>query len=103
MKRRVFLREFDEWRKFKKQTRTSDELTAAWGDFEIGYRFHESKNTWKTGHLSVIQRLVGKSHICGVNGLAGLIPQGVFSRLFGNPFVCPDRGGRRKMNNVCIR
>lgn len=87
---------FGEWRKFETQTKTPDELNAAWVEFGTKYAFHEFKNTWKVGHLPVIQRLVDKSHVWGVGGLASLIPQSVFIGLIGNPFVCPDMvgGGR---------
>ncbi len=81
------------WRTFEAKRHTTDELNAAWVQFGMQYRLHEFKNTWKTGHLPIIQRLCDKSHIWGFGGLASLIPQGAFIGLIGNPFVCPDMVG----------
>lgn len=75
--------------------KTIEELNDAWIRFGLKYPFHEFKNTWKSAHLPIIQRLCDKSHKWGkdMNCFGSLIPEGLFIGLIGNPFVCPDMVG----------
>ena len=70
-----------------------DELNAAWVKFGMQYELHEFKNTFKTGHLPVISRLHDKLHRWDMDGIASLVPHGIFLGLIGNPFICPDMVG----------
>ncbi len=72
---------------------TNEQLNAAWVHFGSQYKFHEFKDTWKTGGKPVIQRLWDKNHSWNENGLNCLIPHGIFVGLIGNPFICPDMVG----------
>ena len=81
------------WKTFEAKRYSTDELNAAWIKFGMKYPLHEYKNTWKTGHLPVIQRLGDKAHKWEFGGLASLLPQGMFIGLIGNPFICPDMVG----------
>ena len=81
------------WRTFATKAHTVDELNAAWVKFGMQYPLHEYKNTFKVGHLPIIQRLCDKSHVWEEGGMASIVPQGIFLGLIGNPFVCPDMVG----------
>ncbi len=81
------------WRPMEAKLNTVDELNLAWIKFGMRYPLHEYKNTWKVGHLPVIERLYDKAHRWEGEGLDCLIPHGIFFGLIGNPFVCPDMVG----------
>ncbi len=72
---------------------TFSQLNEAWWRFGSQYKYHEYKDTWKSGGSHVVQRLFDKDHRWVGNGLDCLIPHGIFAGLIGVPFLCPDMVG----------
>lgn len=79
---------------------TPEQLNNAWIRFGSQYKYHEFKDTWKTGGWPVIQRLWDKKHAWTENGLNCLIPHGIFVGLIGNPFICPDMVGGGEWTSI---
>ena len=69
------------------------QLNEAWWKYGSKYKYHEFKDTWKSGGKYVIERLFDKDHRWTGNGLDCLIPHGLFAGLIGVPFICPDMVG----------
>ncbi|HLY27857.1 MAG TPA: glycoside hydrolase family 31 protein [Aggregatilineales bacterium] len=65
----------------------------AWARVGLKYSLNEYRACWKCGGQPIVQRLSDKNHAWTVNGLAGLIPNGLAQGLMGYPYNCPDMIG----------
>ncbi len=75
------------------QDHTPAERNIAWNEFGAKYRYHEYKDSFKSGGKRTVQRIRDKLHAWGSNGLADLIPNAIAQGLLGYPFICPDMVG----------
>jgi alpha-glucosidase (family GH31 glycosyl hydrolase) len=65
----------------------------AWARVGLKYRLNEYRACWKCAGQAIVQRLSDKSHSWTINGLAGLIPNGLAQGLIGYAYNCPDMIG----------
>jgi alpha-glucosidase (family GH31 glycosyl hydrolase) len=65
----------------------------AWVKIGLKYPLNEYRASWKMAGQPIAQRLSDKNHAWNVNGLAGLIPNGLAQGLMGYAYNCPDMIG----------
>jgi alpha-glucosidase (family GH31 glycosyl hydrolase) len=65
----------------------------AWARIGLSYALNEYRACWNLAGQPIVQRLSDKNHTWNVNGLAGLIPNGLAQGLMGYAYTCPDMIG----------
>lgn len=76
-----------------------DEMSRLWCLYGEKYGLNEYRAGWRTGGLSLMQRLCDKPHSWGNQGIRALIPDILAQGILGMPFGSPDMiGGGEYLN-----
>lgn len=76
-----------------------DEMSHLWCLYGEKYPLNEYRAAWRSGGMSLMQRLCDKPHSWGKDGIGALIPDMLAQGILGMPFGSPDMiGGGEYLN-----